>query len=251
MQEVDTHLSTLSAAPPSPTLSNSTPSSIPSYIHNTSLPASSRSGLSLHDTTIMLLAAGFETTGFTLTTATYHLLSPSSDSHLKKLLHELLTAIPNPASIPPWHELEKIPYLSAVVQESLRLSLGASARLPRHNSKEDMWYKGSKILRGTVVGITHADRHHDPTIFPDPKRFDPGRWLQVEGSAARKRYLVPFSRGSRRSHAELYLTLATIFRRYGEAKLLWETERKDIEPARDYFVPAPEPGGNGLRVTVN
>ena len=198
MQEIDTNLSMLATSTPSPTLSNSTPSIIPSYIHNTSLPASSRSGLSLHDTTIMLLAAGFETTGFTLTIATYHLLSPSSNPHLQKLLHELHTAIPNPASIPPWHELEKLPYLSAVVQESLRLSLGASARLPRRNSKEDMWYKGWKIPRGTVVGMTHADLHHDPTIFPDPKRFDPGRWLQVEGSASRDRYLVPFSRGSRR-----------------------------------------------------
>ena len=196
MQEIDTHLSTLSTSPPPATLT--TPSIIPSYIYNTSLPASSRSGLSLHDTTIMLLAAGFETTGFTLTTATYHLLSPSSDSHLQKLLHELHTAIPNPASIPPWYELEKLPYLSAIVQESLRLSLGASARLPRHNSKEDMWYKGWKILRGRVVSMTHADLHHDPTIFPDPKSFDPGRWLQVEGATARKRYLVPFSRGSRR-----------------------------------------------------
>ncbi|KAI4222459.1 MAG: hypothetical protein LQ349_007625 [Xanthoria aureola] len=248
MQEIDTHLSTLSTALPSPTLSNSTPLIIPSYIHNTSLPASSRSGLSLHDTTIMLLAAGFETTGFTLTTATYHLLFPSSNPHLQKLLHELHTAIPNPASIPSWHELEKLPYLSAVVQESLRLSLGASARLPRHNSKEDMWYKGWKIPQGTVVGMTHADLHHDPTIFPDPKSFDPGRWLQVEGSAARKKYLVPFSKGT---HAELYLTLATVFRQYGEAMMLWETVRKDVEPARDFFVPAPEPGGNGLRVTVS
>ena len=53
------------------------------------------------------------------------------------------------------------------------------------------------------------------------------------------------------AHAELYLTLATVFRRYGEAMMLWETVRKDIEPARDFFVPAPEPGGNGLRVTVS
>ena len=211
MQEIHTHLSTLSTSPNSPILSNPTPSIIPSYIHNTSLPASSRSDMSLHDTTIMLLAASSETTGFTLTTATYHLLSPASDSHLQKLLHELHTAIPNPTSIPPWHELEDLPYLSAVIQESLRLSLGASARLPRLNSKEDMWYKGWKIPQGTVVSMTHADLHHDPTIFPDPKRFDPGRWLQVDGSTARKKYLVPFSRGSRRCMGIQYVLSTFVF----------------------------------------
>lgn len=31
---------------------------------------------------------------------------------------------------------------------------------------------------------------------------------------------------------------------------LYETRREDVDPARDFFVPAPEPGGGGLRVTV-
>ncbi|KAL8880557.1 MAG: hypothetical protein Q9192_007988, partial [Flavoplaca navasiana] len=101
----------------------------------------------------MLLAAGFETTAFTLTTATYHLLS--SPLCLQHLLQELHTSIPNPDSIPSWSALAKLPYLTAVIQESLRLSLGASARLPRVNGKEEMWYKGWKIPKGTVVGMTH------------------------------------------------------------------------------------------------
>ena len=50
------------------------------------------------------------------------------------------------------------------------------------------------------------------------------------------------------AHAELFLTLATLFRRFDLQ--LYETRREDVEPARDFFVPAPEPGGNGLRVTV-
>ncbi|KAI4256565.1 MAG: hypothetical protein L6R42_006143, partial [Xanthoria sp. 1 TBL-2021] len=248
--EIDTHLSFLRTspssplAPPSSTPTNPTPSIIPSYIHNPSLPSSFRSGQPLHDTTVMLLAAGFETTGFTLTTTTYHLLSPSSTSHLQTLLSELHTAIPDPTSIPSWSTLQKLPYLTAIIQESLRLSLGASARLPRRNSKEDMWYKGWKIPRGTVVGMTHADLHYDPILFPDPKRFDPGRWLG-DGED-----VEVVKRRESLAHAELFLTLPTIFRRYGEHMALWETERKDVEPARDFFVPAPEPGGNGLRVTV-
>ena len=50
------------------------------------------------------------------------------------------------------------------------------------------------------------------------------------------------------AHAELYLTLATLFRKYDMR--LFDTRREDVEPARDFFVPAPEPGGSGLRITV-
>ena len=32
---------------------------------------------------------------------------------------------------------------------------------------------------------------------------------------------------------------------------LYQTTLRDVEPARDFFVPAPEPGGNGLRVLIN
>ncbi|KAL8787458.1 MAG: hypothetical protein Q9213_002235 [Squamulea squamosa] len=200
--EIDTHLQSLrSSKHPSDTAAAaSVKAVIPSYIYNPSLPPSLRSAQPLHDTTIMLLAAGFETTGFALTTATYHLLSPSSVHHLSLLLTELHTAIPDSQCTLPWTELEKLPYLTAVVKESLRLSLGASARLPRVNHYEDIYYKEWRIPKGTAVGMTHADLHYDERVFPDAKAFKPERWW--EGSEAemkmRERYLVPFSRGGRR-----------------------------------------------------
>ncbi|KAL8983670.1 MAG: hypothetical protein Q9205_002148 [Flavoplaca limonia] len=252
--EIDTHLTLLHTTPP-PSL---TPAIIPSYIHNSSLPLHLRSAQPLHGTTIMLLAAGFETTAFTLTTATYHLLS--SPLCLQILLQELRTSIPDPNRIPSWSLLAKLPYLTAIIKESLRLSLGASARLPRVGGKAEMWYKGWKIPKGTVVGMTHSDLHYDPFVFPEPREFRPERWMVgmqgVEAVRKREEYLVSFSRGGRRcmgihlAHAELYLTLSTVFRRYGGDMRLWETERRDVEPARDFFVPAPEAGGNGLRVVI-
>ncbi|KAL8843732.1 MAG: hypothetical protein Q9176_001940 [Flavoplaca citrina] len=255
-QEIDTHLTLLQTTPPSS--ATDLPAIIPSYIHNPSLPLHSRSAQPLHDTTIMLLAAGFETTAFTLTTATYHLLS--SPLCLQHLLQELHTSIPDPNSIPSWSLLAKLPYLTAIIKESLRLSLGASARLPRVNGKEEMCYKWWKIPKGCVVGMTHSDLHYDPFVFPEPREFRPERWVVgMQGEEAvrkREEYLVSFSRGGRRcmgihlAHAELYLTLSTVFRRYGGEMRLWETERRDVEPARDFFVPAPEAGGNGLRVVI-
>ncbi len=70
------------------------------------------------------------------------------------------------------------------------------------NGKKEMWYKGWKIPRGCVVGMTHSDLHCGPFVFPEPRKFEPERWLvSVEGEQAvrkRERYLVSFSRGGRR-----------------------------------------------------
>lgn len=175
-----------------------------SYIHN-SLPPTEKTPQHLHDTTNMILAAGFETTGFALTTATYHILS--QPSVLARLQHEL-RAIPHSSSHSlsssastqlSWPTLSKLPYLSAIIKESLRLSLGASARLPRVNKHEEMRYGSWVIPKGTAASMSHARMHYDEEVFPEPKAFRPERWLKGEEEVKRlERYLVSFSRGGRR-----------------------------------------------------
>jgi len=59
-----------------------------------------------------------------------------------------------------WLELEKLPYLSAVIAEGLRLSYGIPSRLARIAPQEDLMYRsninGSQtefvISRGTAIG---------------------------------------------------------------------------------------------------
>lgn len=65
-----------------------------------------------------LLAAGFETTGATLSHMTYMILA---HPHVqKRLVAELKEAIPDSANIPNYQKLETLPYLHAVVKESIR-----------------------------------------------------------------------------------------------------------------------------------
>jgi cytochrome P450 len=65
---------------------------------------------------IGLTTAGVETVKATMTYAIYHCLEdPAVGARLKA---ELVEAIPNPAVIPPWVELEKLPYLTGVINES-------------------------------------------------------------------------------------------------------------------------------------
>lgn len=60
-----------------------------------------------------------------------------------------------------WVELEKLPYLSAVIAESLRLSYGISSRTPRIAPLEHLVYRGRLngdsdveyvLPKGTAVG---------------------------------------------------------------------------------------------------
>ena len=80
------------------------------------------------DAQAFVVAAG-ERVSFALTVTIYHLLA--NPSLLNKLKIELKEAIPDPNSEISLTTLEKLPYLTGVIKEGLRLSYGVSSRLPR------------------------------------------------------------------------------------------------------------------------
>lgn len=64
---------------------------------------------------ITVIGAGFETTKYALTVASFHIINTPSIFH--RLRRELDAAIPDPDHILPLGELEKLPYLTACIQE--------------------------------------------------------------------------------------------------------------------------------------
>lgn len=92
-----------------------------------------------------------------------------------KLRAELEEAIPDPKIIPPLPSLEKLPYLSAVIQEGLRLSYGVSGRPPRISKTLPMTFGPYTLPPGTEVAMTPAIQHRNPETFPDPHAFKPER----------------------------------------------------------------------------
>lgn len=103
--------------------------------------------------------------------------------------------------------------------------------------------------------MTAYDIHMNPRIYPSPHTFNPDRWLETKKENYRlEKYLVPFTRGSRAclginlAYAELFLTLAIVFRRFNFE--LVETGREDVDVARDCFIATPMKGSKGVRVVV-
>jgi cytochrome P450 len=93
------------------------------------LPESEKTPERLAQESVLLAGAGTHTTAWAMTVASFYLLSQPDT--LKKLKAELESSLPNPFAPAALGTLEQLPYLTAVIKEGLRLSLGASSRLPR------------------------------------------------------------------------------------------------------------------------
>jgi cytochrome P450 len=97
---------------------------------------------------------------WTLSVISFYILSQPTIQ--AKLASELQHTDPTTLS---WAVLEKLPYLSAVVAEGLRLSYGVSTRIPRVPRDEHLVYRGEVkghgkveyvIPKGTAIGSKYT-----------------------------------------------------------------------------------------------
>lgn len=237
-------------------------------IEDPDLPPSEVTTRRLQHEAISVIGAGIETTMYTLSTCSYHLLA--NPPILAELQAELEAAIPNPAEIPHLDVLMQLPYLTAVVNEALRFGYGTPQRIPRE-CPSDFTYAASTLAashaanareynlpKGYPVSMDHYTASHDTIVFaPDPHTFRPERWLGnpvAPDEKALSRYMIAFGRGTRScvgmqlAYADLYIGLATFYRRFDCE--LYQTERDAVDLFMDLFVPRPKPGTKGVRVKV-
>lgn len=202
-----------------------------------------------------IVGAGTLTTAHMLSLTTFFLLhEPALGARLRQ---ELAEATPAGAEIPEIAVLEKLPFLNAVLNEGLRLSHGVMHRLARAHPKDALQYREWTIPPNTPVGMTPYFLHMDPTIFPEPRKFDPERWLDRNSKPrdGLTKYLFNFGKGSRQcvgmrlAYAEMYLAIASVVRRFSDQVKLFDTEfERDVEYVHDYFIPAPSFESRGVRI---
>lgn len=154
------------------------------------------------------LFAGHETSAIAMAWAVYHLLN--NPEALERLVAELdANADKSPA------EMVKLPWLSAVVSESLRLNPIVSDVL--RLLKEPMDLGEYRIPAGHAVAPAIVLAHYNEEVFPDPERFDPERF--IDKNYASTEYL-PFGGGVRRcagaafALSEMAIVLGTLFSKF-------------------------------------
>ncbi|KAL8719988.1 MAG: hypothetical protein Q9225_003080 [Loekoesia sp. 1 TL-2023] len=230
------------------------PSLIRSLIDSDLLPEDQKHPARIKGEAGIAIGAGTLTTSHALKVATYHILA---NKHVfDNLMAQLRVAIPNLDSPPTFQQLERIPYLMAIMYETLRIFYGVSHRLSRIFPDRPLIYKEWTIPPGTPVSMTIVHIHDNEDIFPFPYNFKPERWLPLNTNGQRLlKFLVAFGGGSRQcvgmelGKAEFLTTIANVFRRFGDSMVLWETVReRDVDTVYDVFNPMASRKSNGVMV---
>jgi hypothetical protein len=92
------------------------------------------------------------------------------DSPSTATLSEKLAVIPFSA----WED--GLPVLDACIRESQRIAV--STVVLRRNLREEIKINGRVVKRGDFLAYPFADVHFNPEYYPDPYKYDPGRWLR-------------------------------------------------------------------------
>ncbi|OJJ39848.1 hypothetical protein ASPWEDRAFT_49717 [Aspergillus wentii DTO 134E9] len=191
----------------------------------------------LKDEAYILVAASADTTGNALTIAAYNVVT--NPKIYERLTAELREAFPDSEDNLDFTTLEKLPYLTAIIKEALRLSCGVPGRLPRVVPESGAEFNGHFLPHGTVVSMSSWTMHHNEDLFPNSETFDPTRWTDPAKAKALDKYLFSFGKGSRQcvgmplAYCELYVTLGRVFREFDDLKTRKKGEGEMIYD--DYF----------------
>ncbi|KAL0426494.1 UNVERIFIED_CONTAM: Iridoid oxidase [Sesamum latifolium] len=137
---------------------------------------------------------GTETTSGTIQWAMAELLrNPGSMRRLKTELYQVVSK-----SRPVQEaDLNELPYLQAVVKETMRLHPSLPLLLPR-NAVQDTEFMGYIIPKNTMVILNAWAIHRDPESWEDPLSFRPDRFLNSNIDNKGQHYeLIPFGSGRR------------------------------------------------------
>ena len=147
-----------------------------------------------------MLDAGNDTTQTSLTNAVYHLsLYPKIQRKLRNILKASSQQDAQPVAS--YQQLQHVPYLRAVLDESFRCRSPVNFGLPRRTVEPTM-IAGHLIPAGVTVSCPLSSLHHDSRLFSEPTTFIPERWLPDSNTYPEERrnlkdFVLPFSLGGR------------------------------------------------------
>ncbi|MGB5770468.1 MAG: cytochrome P450 [Crocosphaera sp.] len=164
----------------------------------------------LRDELMTLLIAGHETTASSMAWALYWL--HHTPEVKAKLMDELNTLSPTAEGM----EMFRLPYLTAVCNETLRLTPVAMLTFPRV-AQETVEIAGYTFQPGdTIMGCMYLT-HKREDLYPKHQEFNPERFLDRQYTPYE---FIPFGGGSRRcmgealAQFEMKLVIATIVSQY-------------------------------------
>ncbi|WP_231663649.1 cytochrome P450 [Pseudanabaena sp. 'Roaring Creek'] len=195
--------------------------------------------LELRDELLALLIAGHETTATAMSWALYWI------HRLPEVKEKLLQEQKSIADPTDWMSIFRLPYLTAVCNETLRIHPVAMLTFPRAVEQESVALLGYNLEPQTIVVGCIYLLHHREDLYPNADQFKPERFLDRQFSPYE---FMPFGGGVRRcvgealAQFEMKIVLATILRHY-ELEL---ADRHPVKPQRRGVTLAP---AGGIKMT--
>lgn len=198
----------------------------------------SMSDVEIQDELMTMLFAGHETTASSLAWSFYWL------HRLPEVGHKLQAELDSLTQDTEFTDIAKLPYLSAVVSETLRLN--PVVVFVGRQLKQPFELMGYQLPAGTSLFPSIYLTHQRSDIYPEPKKFKPERFIERQFSPYE---YLPFGGGHRRCLGyafalyEMKLVLATIMSQV-ELELL---DNHPLKSARRGFTFSPD-GGVKMKV---
>ncbi|KAK5106449.1 hypothetical protein LTS08_000568 [Lithohypha guttulata] len=191
---------------------------------------------------VSMAFAGSETTAISLAAVFYHLLK--NPACYRKLQYELDEAMRHgrvgrgETGLVTWSESQTLPYLDAVIKESMRVHPAAGLPLERITPPGGIEICGEHIPAGTIVGCSAWVIHrHEPTFVPQSNptaypidKFVPERWLDASSSQRKEMEATMFQFGAgSRTCIGKNISLLEIYKLVPNFLLKFDIELEDPE----------------------
>ncbi|KAL2140420.1 hypothetical protein VTI28DRAFT_3840 [Corynascus sepedonium] len=185
---------------------------------------------------LAFVIADCQLTTVALATATYLLLR--DPSKWRRLVDEIRSRFSSDAEITV-QSTQGVPYLEAVINETMRFRHPTPISLPRCIPPEGRILDGQVIPGNTIIGVNLQNIQTTPTLWVQPQEFHPERFLPNSDPRYEHRFdrdvkaaFMPFSTGPRNClGSKVYLAQARVFL----AKVVWNFDLDMLENQEDWL----------------